>query len=177
LGALVLLLSLPISIAASIVAPVSSEVVIHFLLAIGTLLIGLSVFDFATPRWLSASACAAATILAAIFLAQGLASLTLHDTLSAVAYSRELGAWGETITLAIVMVWFMAVARSLGRGVMMWLGVLSAAVVVGLSTWSVVAGPAGGTPAELRLVLLVPIAWFLCVSARRSVAREQAPGH
>jgi hypothetical protein len=48
---------------------------------------------------------------------------------------------GEDITLTIVMLWFMAVATTLGRGLTMWLGIVSAAVVAGLSTWALVAGP------------------------------------
>jgi len=167
-GALILLLALPITIATGIVAPDSSEVAIHFALAIGTLLIGLAVFDFAMPRWMSLTACAAAIVLAAIFLAQGLSALTQNEVLRNVAYSREIGGWGETITLTIVMLWFVAVATTLGRGLTMWIGVVSAALIAGLSIWVIVAGPATGTPDTLRLLFLVPIAWFLFVSTRRS---------
>jgi hypothetical protein len=58
-GALILLLALPITIAVGMVAPDSSKAVIHFALGIGTLLIGLAVFDFATPRWMGLAACGA----------------------------------------------------------------------------------------------------------------------
>jgi len=169
-GALILLLALPITILAGIVAPDSSEAVIHFALAIGTLVIGLSVLDFTTPRWLSLTASGAAVVLAAIFLAQGLAALTNNDILRNVAYSREIGGWGEAITVTIVMLWFIAVATTLGRGLTMWVGAVSAALVAGLSMWAIVAGPASGTPEPLRLVFFVPIAWFLFVSTRRSAA-------
>ena len=49
LGALVLLLALPLTIAFDLVFPGRADVVIHLLLAIGTLAIGLSVFDFPHP--------------------------------------------------------------------------------------------------------------------------------
>src|ERR1051325_3767395 len=66
LGALVLLLALPVTIAFDVVFPGHTEVVIHLLLATGTLLVGLSVFDFSTPKWLTRAAFAAACILTAI---------------------------------------------------------------------------------------------------------------
>ncbi len=176
-GALLLLLALPITIAVQIVAPASDEVVIHFALAAGTLIIGLSVFDFTTSRRLNTAACVAAIVLAAIFLAQGLGALTQSEILRNAAYSRAIGAWAEDVTLTIIMLWFMAVATTLRRGVTMWLGVASAGAVAGLSTWALIAGPATGTPELLRLLFVLPIAWFLFVSTRRLAGRELGFGH
>jgi hypothetical protein len=138
------------------------------LLAAGTFIIALSVFDFAAPMWLTRSALGAACILAGIFFAQGLAALTQNEALWNVAFSPEVGGWGEALTVSMVMAWFIAIAAAHGRGRTMLVGVLSAAAVIGLSAWGVLAAPVGGTPAWLRLVLLVPIAWFVFVSARRS---------
>src|SRR4051794_32673579 len=79
LGALVLLLSLPLTVGVDLLSPGHAEVVIHGLLALGTVTIGVSVFDFAVARWLTRSACAAAVVLAAIFFAQGVAALTHNE--------------------------------------------------------------------------------------------------
>jgi hypothetical protein len=172
LGALTLMLALPIAIASEVVAPGNSEAVVHFVLALGTLLIGLSVFDFATWRWLSVLACAAAAALAAVFAAQGLAAATQNDTLRTFAFSREVGGSLESLTLTVIMLWFAATATTLGRGVTTWIGVVSAVAVAGLSLWAVVLGPTAGTPEMLRLLFLGPIAWYLFVSTRRSGSGE-----
>ena len=167
LGGLVLLLAFPFTVAFDLVFPGHADVVIHMLLAIGTLVIGLSVFDFATPKWLTWSARGAAYVLAGIFFAQGLAALTQNESLKNVAFSQEIGGWGEAVTVSIVMAWFIAVARTYHGGVTMLLGVVSAATIIGLSAWGVLAAPVGGTPGWLRLVFLVPIAWFVFVSTRK----------
>jgi hypothetical protein len=169
-GALVLLLAFPITVAAAIVFPDSSEAVIHTALAAGTFMLGLSVFDFAAPRWLTWTACVAAIGLAAIFLAQALVGLTQTEAVRGFAYHPLVGAWGEVITSSIVMVWFMAVARTYGRGPTMVIGVLTSALVIGLNLWSITFAPASGTPQALRLLFLLPITWFLFVSSRRSPA-------
>ncbi|HEY1295759.1 MAG TPA: hypothetical protein VGJ60_22005 [Chloroflexota bacterium] len=170
IGALVLLLALPFTIASEIAFPGHSEVVIHTALAIGTFIIALSAFDFETPKWLSLIACFAGCTLAAIFLAQGLAAFTDNDPLRTFAYSPEIGGWGETLTVSIVMAWLIAVARTYGHGLASVLGVLSALTVIGLGIWSLVVAPLGGTPAELRLLFLLPVGWLLFVSTRPSHA-------
>ena len=174
LGALALLLALPITIAYSMFFPVGAEVVIHFALAFGTFFIGLSVFDFETPPWLNALTCVAASVLALIFLAQGVAELTQNETLRSVAFSLEIGGWGESITIALVMVWLMAVALMQGRGPTMILGVLSSALVVCLLVVSFVVTPQTGLPQVMRLFFLLPIAWFLFVSTREKHAARPA---
>ncbi len=72
------------------------------------------------------------------------------------------------LTISIVMVWFIAVALTHGRGPTMILGVLSSAFIVGLGTWSILFAPPSGTPQAMRLLFLLPIAWFLFVSTRRA---------
>jgi hypothetical protein len=166
----VLLLALPLTIATDMVFPGRAEVVIHMLLAMGTLIIGLSVFEFASPKWLTRSAWTAACVLAAICFAQGLAALTQNKALQNVAYSPEIGGWGEAVAASIVMAWLIAVAFAHGRGATMTAGALSAAMVIGLSVWTMLVAPLGGTPAELRLLFLIPIAWLLFVSTRQSNA-------
>ena len=165
-----LLLALPFTIAFDMLFTGHAEVVIHMLLATGTLFIALSVFDFATPKWMTLTAFAAACVLAGIFFMQGLAELTQNEMFKSVAYSPALGGWGEALSVSMVMAWFIAVARAHCRGVAMLFGVASAATIIGLSAWGVLAAASGGTPAWLRLVFLLPIAWFLFVSTRRSNA-------
>jgi hypothetical protein len=170
IAAIVLLLALPVTILAQIVVGFDAEVVIHFALATGALLIASSVFDFAAPGWLTRTACVAAGVLGAIFFVQGLGALVSNDALRAFAYSPALGGWGETLTMSLVMLWFIAVARTHTHGVTMILGFASALLVIGLGIWSIAFAPVAGTPQELRLLFLLPIAWFLFASTRTSDA-------
>jgi hypothetical protein len=166
-GALVLLLALPITIGFDMLVPGYAEVVIHLLLALGTLVVGLSVFDLATPKWLSRISCGAACALAAIFFLQALGALPGNEALRSFAYSAAIGGWGEAVTVSIVMAWLIAVARTLRQGPTQMIGVLAALTDIGLSVWSVVGARVGDTPAELRLLFLLPVAWLLFVSTRR----------
>jgi hypothetical protein len=168
-AAIVLLLAVPVTILGQIVLGLNDEVVVHFALATGTFLIASSVFDFATPRWLTWIGCAAASALGAIFFGQGLAALLSSDALRAFAYSREVGGWGEVLSQSLVMVWFIAVARAHTRGVTMILGFVSALLVIALAIGSIAFAPATGMPQELRLLFGLPIVWFLFVSTRPAV--------
>jgi hypothetical protein len=53
LGAVVLLLALPIAVLVQVLFGSGSATTIHFVLAAGSLLVALSVFDFETPRWVA----------------------------------------------------------------------------------------------------------------------------
>jgi len=167
-GALVLLLALPLTAGIEMLFPGHDEVVIHMLLALGTLMLGLSVFDFATPRWVSWIGGAAACALAFIFFLQGLAALTQNEALRSVAFSTELGGWGEAITVSLVMAWLVAVARTQGRGLTMLAGAVPSLLVIAISAWSLFGVPLGGTPPWARAIVLLPMAWLLFVSTRRA---------
>jgi hypothetical protein len=84
-----------------------------------------------------------------------------------------LGALGLLVALPITIVFGMLfpVGGEVVVHLVLVLGVLSSVSIVGLGVWAMVAGPATGTPQELRLLYLLPFAWFLFVSTRRSSAR------
>ena len=166
LAATVLLLAVPVAILTQITVGFDAEVVIHFALATGTFLIASSVFDFATPRWLSWIAGIAASTLGSIFLLQGLSGLVANDSLGAFAYSLEVGGWGEMASVSIIMTWFAAVARVHSHGATRIIGIASSFLVIGLAIWSITFAPSMGTPQVLRLLFLLPIAWFVFVSTR-----------
>ena len=167
-ASIVLLLAVPLAIIGQIALGLDSEVLIHFALATGTLLIASSVFDFATPRWQTWAACTAGIGLGAIFFLQGLAPLLHSATLGAFAYSRPVGGWGEMVTMSIVMAWFAVVARAHTQGVTRVLGTASALLVIGMAMWSITFAPETGMPQELRLLFALPIIWFLFVTTRRA---------
>jgi hypothetical protein len=53
LGAIVLLLALPIAVLTQVLFGSGSGLAIHFALAVGCLLLSFSAFDFGTPRWIA----------------------------------------------------------------------------------------------------------------------------
>lgn len=59
-------------------------------------------------------------------------------------------------------------ALTSGRSLTMIVGVLTSVLVIGISLWAVIAAPPGGMSSEMRLLFLLPIAWYLFVSTRRS---------
>src|SRR5688500_5011318 len=71
LGAIVLLLALPIAVLVQVLFGSGSATTIHFALAAGSVLVSFSAFDFETPRWIAWIGGVTTGGLAAIFLAQG----------------------------------------------------------------------------------------------------------
>ena len=70
LGSIAILLALPLAVLTQVVFGGGSGIAIHFALAVGSVLVGLSAFDFETPRWLAWMGCVSAIAFAAIFLLQ-----------------------------------------------------------------------------------------------------------
>jgi hypothetical protein len=162
----VLLLAVPFTVAVGMFQPAFSELAIHLALGLGTLIVGLSVFDFAAPKSLTRIGCGAACALAAIFFGQALGALTHDETVRSIAYSAAIGGWGEAVTASLLMVWLIAVARTFGAGVTMLIGAFSALAVIGVSAWGTIASYFGVSPAELKLLLSLPVLWLLLVATR-----------
>src|SRR5215217_7717927 len=80
LGAIVLLLALPIAVLTQVLMGSGSGTIIHFMLAAGSVLVSYSAFDFDTPRWMARIGGVSAGSLTAIFLAQGASQLIQNDS-------------------------------------------------------------------------------------------------
>ena len=171
IGAMALLLALPVTVLIQMVLPGSDATVIHLILAVGTVLIGLSAFDFPAARAVRWVAFASAAVLGAIFFAQAVASFTMSETINNIAFSRELGGWGEAISSSLVMLWFMVLAVT-GRGLTRWFGVISSGAVIALSVWSILAPPTSTVPEMFRLVFILPIGWYVFTSTRQAPVRS-----
>ena len=162
-----LLLALPFTIAVEMLAPGHAEVVMHLALAAGTLLVGLVGLRLGDTEMVESGLAAARRVpWPRSSCCRRSAQLTDNEALRNVAYSTEIGGWGETVSVSLLMVWLIGVARTLGRGVTMVSGVLAALAVIGMSVWAILAAPLGATPAELRLLFLLPVAWLFFVSTR-----------
>ena len=170
LGALVLLLALPIAVLVQVLFGSGSSTTVHFVLAAGSVLVSLSAFDFETPRWIAWIGCVSTSALAAIFLAQGVSLLVGNESLNYFVY-QVLGSWPEGSLITLFVLWLVAMLPSASRGKTRMLGLVALAIVVGMEVYRYVLLFLGTnllveTPA-LRLLYLLPLVWLLLESRKR----------
>jgi hypothetical protein len=162
-AALVLLLTVPVTVLVGALFGAGSATTVHLGLAAGTGLLSLAVFDFQTPRWISWIGSASLGALAVILFLQAVAEVLRNDTLTRFAYGW-LGQGLETLLVDGFLVWCVAVLIGDSRGTLRVLGCVALAVVVGLKiyTW-VVSGDGRSLDAELpglKLLYLLPLVWL-----------------
>jgi len=170
LAALAFLLALPIALGCQILFGSGAGTAIHFALAAGSILLGLSVFDFNLPRWINWIGCAAALALGTIFLLQALAKLIPSESLHYVAY-QVLGQGLEGRLPDVVLLWFVALLLmdSQGRSRILGVVALSIAVVSEVYKYTLVylGTPIEAQPEMLRLLILLPFVWLLFESTKK----------
>ena len=171
LGSIAILLALPLAVLTQVVFGGGSGIAIHFALAVGSVLVGLSAFDFETPRWLAWMGCVSAIAFAAIFLLQNASALVGNDSFS--HFTNEvLGLWGEKALLTLLTIWLVAVVLTASRGTVRILGFVVMALVVcvdlyvDLSLLFLGTNPFLETPA-VRLAYLLPFVWLIFESGKR----------
>jgi hypothetical protein len=165
-------LALPLAVLTQILLGTGSETVVHLVGAVGFVLLALSFFDFALPRWVAAAGGAAAAGMAAIFALQGLTSLLPDTPLHDFAY-QVLGNHPERICIDALAVCLLAVCMLDSRGRTRIFGVLSLLAVAAVELYQVsllYSGTQGD--ASLRLVYLLPIVWLLLESRKERSPRE-----
>jgi hypothetical protein len=86
LAAFVFLSLLPIAVLYQMFFDNGVEIITHLVLALGSVLISFSVFDFKVTSWITWLGCVSTSALAAIFLVQGLSLLIQNDTLTYLVY-------------------------------------------------------------------------------------------
>jgi hypothetical protein len=170
LGAILILLALPIAVLIQVLFGSGSETTVHFVLAAGSALVAFSAFDFETPRWIAWIGCVSASALAAIFLAQGVGQLVGNDSLNHFLY-QVLGSWPEGALITLLVLWLVAILLSASQGKTRILGLVALAIVVGLEVFRYVLLYLGTnllleTPA-LKLLSLLPLVWLLLETRKR----------
>ena len=169
LGAIVLLLALPIAVLTQVVLGSGSGTIIHFVLAAGSALVSFSAFDFETPRWIAWIGGVSAGGLAAIFLAQG-ASLLLRNDSFTYFTNQVLGNWPERLLLSLVVLWLVALLLTASWGTTRMLGFVAMAMVVCVEVFGYVqlffgTNTLSETPV-LKLLYLPPFVWLLLESRK-----------
>jgi len=140
---------------------------IHFVLAAGSLLLALAVFDFELPRWMNWIGCAAGLALGTIFLLQAVALLIPNESLNYFAY-EVLGQWPEGWLPDVIILWFVAMLVLDSQDKSRILGILAVSIAVCLELYSHTLRFLGTSPAEiLRLLMLLLFVWLLFESTKK----------
>jgi hypothetical protein len=171
LAALVLLLALPITVLYQIVVGAGADTVVHVMLAAGSLLLAVSVFDFnKMAKWITLLGCLAAAAEGTIFLLQGVSHVVRNAAFSDFVYQR-LGQWPERLFMDLIIFWLLALWLTDSWGKTRLFGLISLVSVLSLEVYSYsllysessinTAAPA------LKLLYLLPFVWLLLESKKR----------
>ena len=169
-GALVILLAVPLAVLAQVLLGIASEITVHAALAAGSGLVASSVFDFGTTRWVAWVGCVSIGALAGIFLAQGVSESLQNDSLSYFTF-QVLGNWPERLLIDLFVFWLVAMLLTDSRGRTRIFGFVAVAIVVCLELYGYGlllfgAPPGAGVPGSKALYLL-PIVWLLAESRKK----------
>jgi hypothetical protein len=167
LAALAFLVGVPISFGWQILFGSGAGTMIHFFLAVGTLLLAFAVFDFKLPRWMNWIGCAAALALGSIFLLQAVALLIPNESLNYFAY-EVLGQWPEGWLPDVVILWFVAMLVLDSQGKSRILGIVAVSIAVCSELYSHTLRFLGTAPTgTLKLLMLLLFVWLLFESTKK----------
>lgn len=167
LAAIVFLSLLPIAVLYQMFFDNGIELITHGVLAVGSVLISFSVFDFKVTSWITWLGCVSMSALAAIFLLQGVSLLIQNDALTYLVF-QVLGQQLEAWLVDILIVWFVALLLMDSQGKTRILGFVAISIVVCLEVYKYSLAYFGAAPAEsLKLLFLLPMVWFLFESKKK----------
>jgi hypothetical protein len=167
LAAIVFLSLLPIAVLYQMLFDHGIEIVTHLVLALGSGLISVAVFDFKVTSWITWLACISMSALAAIFLLQGLSLLVQNDALTYFAY-QVLGQRLEGWLVDGLIVWFVALLFMDSQGKTRIFGVVAVSIVVCFEIYKYSLAYFGAAPTEsLKLLFLLPMVWLLFESKKK----------
>ena len=167
LAAIVFLSLLPIAVLYQMFFDNGIEIITHLVLAVGSVLISFSVFDFKVTRWITWVGCVSTSVLAAIFLLQGVSLLIQNDSLTYLVF-QVLGQRLEGWLVDLLIFWFVALLLMDSQGKTRILGFVAMSIIVCLEVYKYSLSYFGTAPAEsLKLLFLLPIVWFLFESKKK----------
>jgi hypothetical protein len=171
LAAVVFLLALPVAVLCQVLFGSGDGVAVHLALALGSVLLSFSVFDFKLPGWINWIGCVSAGALAVIFLSQGVADLLQNDSLNYLAYD-VLGQRLEGRLPDLIILWFVAMLLIDSQGKTRILGFGAMSIAVGSEvykyTLAYLGTPIEAQPEILRALMLLPFVWLLFESAKKT---------
>jgi hypothetical protein len=166
-AALVLLFAIPIALLSQVVFGIEFEIPFHFLIAIGSGLIALAVFDFKLPRWITWLGSVSSGAIATIFLLQGVSRLIPNDALFYLAY-QVLGQQLESGLIDGLMLWFVVLLLRDSQGKTRLFGFAAVSIVVCFELYKYGLAYLGVEPAGiLKLTIFLPFVWLLLESKKK----------
>jgi len=178
-AALVLLLSLPVTLLYAVFFPKGVDTISHLALALGLVLIAFAVFDFQIPRWIMWIGCVSTSALAGVLLLQGVSELIPNESLAYVAY-QVLGQRLEAWLVDVFLLWCIAVLLVDSRGKTRILGFLAMSLVACLELYSRVLWYRGSSLSaeapSLKVLYLLPFVWLLFESKKPSPRQTESAG-
>jgi hypothetical protein len=171
LAAIAFLLVVPLVVVNSALFAIEAEITVHFVAAVGFLLLALAAFDFRTPKWIMWAACVAASISAVTYLLQGVSNLVPNNTALFYLAFTVLGQQLERVLPDVLIVWFVAILLTDSRGKTRILGWAIMVPVIGVELLSYGSNLFGGSIYEvapiLRAAILLPFVWLAFESAKK----------
>jgi hypothetical protein len=170
-AAVILLAALPLSALYRAVTAGNPAIVMHGVLAVGVALMAAAVFDFRTARWIAWTASASLSVLAVIFLLQGVSEWAQNEALTDLAF-RVLGQRLEAWAGDLFIVWCIVVLFRDSQGWTRTVGAGAIALVVGMRGYAYYLSYLGRSlneeaPALIALALL-PFVWLLLETTKRT---------
>lgn len=162
-GVIVLLAMLPLAALYQQLFVNGFETFIHWVLATGSLLLALAVFDFGKlPRWLNWIGFLLVGTAAAIFFLQGLSHLLQNDAFTYVAY-QVLGQTFEVwLPRLFIVVWCSALLLLDSQGKTRIFGWVALPIFIAVEIYRISLTILGAPSTELlKLVILLPLFWLL----------------
>lgn len=169
-GAIFILLAVPAAVLAQVLLGSGSGVAVHVALAVGSVLVSLSLFAFGVPAWITWIGSAAMGGLAAIFVLQAVSSLVRNASLYYLA-NQVLGNWPERLLIDLFVLWLISLLLFDSWGKTRIFGLVAVATVVCLEIYAYIlllfGAPSGaGLPGSTAFYLL-PVAWLLLESRKK----------
>ena len=165
---MIFLLAIPLAALYQAVFSGDGAPALHVILALGSIVLAMSVRDFNTPRWTELLGYGSTLALAAIFLLQGVAELVRDARLSRLAF-EVLGQRVESLLSTAFLAWCVAVILVDSRGKTRLLGAIALALAIAVQVFAV-ALALWATPSidmtmpGLKLLYLSPFIWLLVAS-------------
>lgn len=173
-GSLVLLLMLPLAVLYQLLFTSGSDTFVHWLLAIGSVLMALAVFDFhKTLPWTQWIGSLGALTLAVIFFLQGASHLIQNTAFTYLVYNI-LGQAPEAWSFRLFLYgWGVAVLLLDSQGKIRGFGIIAVLLCLAMEIYRFSITYWGAPPiAGLRAVYLVPFVWLLLESAKKNPGNE-----
>ncbi len=175
-AALVLLLAVPLAIASQALGKDVPAIIIHLALGTGCVLLAKAMFDFPVSHRMTRVGAASAVALGGVFLCQGLSLMVVNEELRSAAFDL-LGQHVERFLTDAIIVWLLTLLLVAGSGWTRILGWIAMSAVVVAEVAAVAGTLLNADVPNLKVLLVLPIVWFLLESARGRDTPATADDH